>query len=55
MIEKEINCFVIMPFSQSSKKHTEEYWTNHFNSFLKPTIEDLPGIKVFRIEVLRED
>jgi len=44
-----------MPFSQSSKNHTEEYWTNHFNEILKPIIEELPGIKVFRIEVLRED
>ncbi|MFX0075023.1 MAG: hypothetical protein ACFE96_06240 [Candidatus Hermodarchaeota archaeon] len=54
-IEKDISCFVIMPFSQSSEKHTEKYWTNHFNEFLKPTIEELPEIKVFRIEVLRED
>ena len=55
MIKKEINCFVIMPFSQSSKNHTEEYWTNHFNGFLKPIIEELSGINVFRIEALRED
>jgi len=44
-----------MPFSQSSKKHTEQYWTNHFNNFIKPLVEEISGIKAFRIEVLRED
>lgn len=24
-------CFVIMPFSKTSEKHTEQYWTNFFN------------------------
>lgn len=44
-----------MPFSTSSEKHTEEYWTNHFNNILKPEIAEISDIKVFRIEALRED
>ena len=44
-----------MPFSRSSESHNEEYWTSHFNGFLKPIIEELPEITVFRIEALRED
>lgn len=32
-------CFVIMPFGQTSPKHTEEYWRNHFDRFIKPAID----------------
>lgn len=32
-------CFVIMPFSTTTKKHTEEYWTNFFTQFIKPSVE----------------
>jgi hypothetical protein len=32
-------CFVILPFSQTTDKHTAEYWTNHFEQFIKPAIE----------------
>ena len=49
------NCFVIMPFSQSSENHTEKYWTTHFEDFLKPLIEEVNGVQAFRIETLRED
>jgi len=34
-------CFVIMPFSETSERHTEAYWTNFFTAFLKPRIERL--------------
>jgi len=47
-------CFVIMPFSQTSEEHTEEYWTEHFDSFLKPNIEDC-GLIAHRSEPLRGD
>ena len=32
-------CFVIMPFSQTTEKHTEAYWTNLYYEFIKPTVE----------------
>jgi hypothetical protein len=38
MTEKK-RCYVVMPFSQTSDRHTENYWTNHFINFLKPLIE----------------
>jgi len=34
-------CFVIMPFSETSAKHTEAYWTNFFTGFIKPQVEKL--------------
>lgn len=34
-------CFVIMPFSATSEKHTELYWGNFFSKFLKPSVEKL--------------
>ena len=48
-------CFVIMPFSKSSKRHSETYWTNHFQNYLKPEIEQLGDIHVFRSAELRGD
>ena len=54
MQEDKINCFVIMPFSKT-KNHTEEFWTNHFNNFLKPLIEEIPKIFAHRSEPLRGD
>lgn len=54
MAEIKSSCFVIMPFSNSSEEHTEEYWTQHFKDLLKPTIEKL-GVKVYRVESIRED
>ena len=47
-------CFAIMPFSQTSEEHTEEYWTRHFDSFLKPNIEEC-GLEAYRSEPLRGD
>ena len=36
---RRLACFVIMPFSGTSPDHTEDYWTDHFRTFLKPLIE----------------
>ena len=33
-------CFVIMPFATTTPDHPEEYWTRHYNDFLKPNIEE---------------
>ncbi len=52
--EREI-CFVIMPFSKTTEEHTEEYWTEHFRTFLKPLIEANPNIEAHRSEALRGD
>jgi hypothetical protein len=34
-------CFVIMPFSGTSKRHSQEYWTRFFTDFIKPSVENL--------------
>ncbi len=47
MPEKKLKCFVIMPFSQSSNGHTEQYWTSHFHNFLKPEIEKIPALETY--------
>lgn len=31
--------FVIMPFGQTTDHRNEEYWSEHFNHFLKPAVE----------------
>jgi hypothetical protein len=48
-------CFVIMPFSATSDKHTDDYWTQHFECFLKPLIEECNDLKAIRSEPLRGD
>jgi hypothetical protein len=48
-------CFVIMPFSETKGHHTEEYWTRHFDSYLKPLIEEVDGLEAFRSEPLRDN
>lgn len=48
-------CFVIMPFSASSKRHTEDYWNHHFESFLKPLIETGKELEAFRSTPLRQE
>jgi len=53
LVDTFAQCFVIMPFSKSSEKHTEKYWTNHYENFLKPLIEEIPGIEAHRIQALR--
>lgn len=48
-------CFVIMPFSETTKEHTEQYWTKQFDTFLKPLIEDNPNLEAHRSQALRGD
>ncbi len=48
-------CFVIMPFSQTTVEHTENYWTKHFEDFLKPLIEVNPDLEARRSQALRGD
>ena len=48
-------CFVIMPFSETTEFHTEEYWNNHFEKFLKPLIDSCTEVEAFRSAPLRQD
>lgn len=50
-----IKCFVIMPFSETTKERTEEYWTEHFEKYLKPLIEWNGTFMAKRSSPLRED
>ncbi len=53
--EVKQKCFVIMPFSKTSEKHTKEYWTNHYNKFIKPLIESGHPLIAKRSSPLRGD
>lgn len=53
MVNKK-RCFVIMPFSRT-EHHADEYWTRHFELYLKPLIEKFDELEVFRSEPLRGD
>jgi hypothetical protein len=44
-----------MPFSASSKRHTEDYWNRHFEFFLKPLIETGNELEAFRSTPLRQE
>ncbi len=44
-----------MPFSKTTEEHTEDYWTEHFENFLKPLIEENPNLEAHRSEALRGD
>ena len=55
METKRDTCFVIMPFSKTTEEHGEDYWTEHFETFLKPLIEETPNLEVRRSEALRGD
>lgn len=44
-----------MPFSQTTKSHTKEYWDNHFENFLKPLIDSCNEVEAFRSVPLRQD
>lgn len=48
-------CFVIMPFSQTTSEHTEDYWTTHFDKVLKPLIEENSNLAAHRSTPLRGD
>ena len=55
MLENRQVCFVIMPFSKTAEKHTKNYWTEHFNSYLKPLIEENSAFEAQRSKPLRGD
>ena len=55
MAKERQRCFVIMPFSKTTEQHTKTYWTNHFERFLKPLIEENPELKAYRSQPLRGD
>ena len=43
-----------MPFSKTKRHRTEEYWTEHFEKFLKPRIQSaINGIEVYRSKITR--
>ena len=48
-------CFVIMPFSKTTDEHTEDYWTEHYESFLKPLIEEKKNLEARRSKAMRGD
>lgn len=48
-------CFAIMPFSKTTDEHTEDYWTHHFEDFLKPLIEENPNLEARRSKAMRGD
>ncbi|MCK5108806.1 MAG: hypothetical protein KAR25_03860 [Methanosarcinales archaeon] len=52
MSEDRGRCFVIMPFSQTTAEHTEDYWTKHFKFFLKPLIVEC-SLEAHRSKPLR--
>jgi hypothetical protein len=54
-MDKKKRVFVIMPFSKTKEHHTDEYWTRHFNSYLKPLIEKKNNLEAFRSQPLRGD
>jgi len=55
MATQRQGCLVIMPFSKTTDEHTEDYWTKHFEHFLKPLIEENPELEARRSEPLRGD
>jgi hypothetical protein len=55
MLANKKQCFVIMPFSKTNDAHTEEYWNEHFEDFLKPLIEENPLLEAHRSESLNGD
>jgi hypothetical protein len=44
-----------MPFSKTTDKHAEDYWTKHFEDFLKPLIEENPNLEARRSKAMRGD
>ena len=36
-----INVYVIMPFSKTVSERTEDYWTEHFEHFIKLQVEEM--------------
>ena len=54
MVDQRI-CYVIMPFTSTDDVHTTDYWTKHYEGFLKPTIESNPNFTAKRSTPLRGD
>lgn len=52
-LERKI--FVIMPFSKTTDSHTTEYWTNHYEHFLKSFIQQVSDYPVERSKAMRKD
>ncbi len=48
-------CFVIMPLARTSVEHSAEYWNNHFESFLRPLIEENPALRAVRSQGLGQE
>ena len=44
-----------MPFSKTTNSHTENYWTKHYENFLKPLVEENTNLKAHRSKALRGD
>jgi hypothetical protein len=44
-----------MPFSKTTDQHTQEYWTGHFEHFLKSLIEEESSLEARRSRPLRGD
>jgi len=44
-----------MPFSKTIGDRTKQYWTNHYNKFLKPLIEGTGQLDAYRSSPVRED
>lgn len=55
MQRDKVICFVIMPFSQTTDRHTVDYWNEHFEIFLKPLIEENPKLEARRSKAMRGD
>lgn len=41
-------CFVIMPYSKTSRLHTQEYWTRLYLDYIRPCVEDDFGYECYR-------
>ncbi len=50
----KVDCFIIMPFSKSIG-HTAEHWTEHYEKFLKPLVEESGVYQASRSVALRGD
>ena len=46
---------MIMPFSETTDEHTEDYWTKHYKHFLEPLIEECSTLEAHRSTPLRGD
>jgi hypothetical protein len=54
-MEPEPKIFIIMPFSETTPSHSEEYWTNHYEYLLKPCVRSIANLPFERSEPIRTD